>query len=140
MTVRDSLSAAGFRAIRRILALRRPSPGANRRDLLTRGESLEDLTLREAVVADIPALAALHVATWNDAYAPFLTGLRPRVVRRFLSARISTMSAYVDPRNPSCGFFERLGAEWLVEPNGRVNFSWYIWRDLPGLARRCPIA
>jgi hypothetical protein len=47
------------------------------------------------------------------------------------------MAAYVDPRNPSCGFFERLGARWLREPDGRVNFSWYVWDDLAALARRC---
>ena len=47
------------------------------------------------------------------------------------------MAAYVDPRNPSCGFFERLGGRWLVEPEGYVNFSWYIWRDLLLLERYC---
>ena len=204
MTIRDTLKAAGFLTIRRVLALRRPSGRANTRGLRARQESLEALTLRDAVTSDIPALAALHVATWNDTYAPLMTGpavavrehqwhqafaqpdgwfcyvlarpdgsligftkgvFRPeheipgelnklflgrdyqrmglgrrllrQVVQRFLTAGVSAMAAYVDPRNPSCGFFERLGARWLVEPDGHVNFSWYVWNDLPLLARHC---
>lgn len=204
MTVRDRLRAAGFRTIRGILALRRPSARANARALRTRQESLEGLTLRDAVPSDVPALAALHVAAWNDTYAPLMTGpavpvreqqwrqafdqpedwfcyvlARPdgalvgftkaafraeheipgelnklflardyqrmglgrrlvgAVVQRFLSAGVPAMAAYVDPRNPSCGFFERLGADWLIEPDGHVNFSWYVWNDLPLLARYC---
>ena len=74
MTIRDTLKAAGFRTIRRVLALRRPCGRANTRALLARQESLEALTLRDAVTSDIPALAALHVATWNDTYAPLMTG------------------------------------------------------------------
>jgi hypothetical protein len=46
------------------------------------------------------------------------------------------MEAYVDPCNPSCGFFERLGDQWLIEPDDHVNFSWYVWSDLPMFARR----
>src|SRR5437016_4559751 len=74
MTIRDALKAAGFRIIRRALLLRRPSGRANARALLARQESLEALILRDAVPSDIPALAALHVATWNDTYAPLMTG------------------------------------------------------------------
>jgi ribosomal protein S18 acetylase RimI-like enzyme len=187
-----------------VLALRRPSARANTRALRARHESLEALALREALSSDIPALAALHVATWNDTYAPLMTGpavavreqqwrqaferkdgwfcyvlarpdgsligftkgvVRPeheipgelnklflardyqrmglgrrlvgRVAKRFLAAGVSAMAAYVDPSNPSCGFFERLGARWLIEPDGRVNFSWYVWTDLLELARAC---
>ena len=202
MTLRETLTAAGYRSMRRMLALRRPSPRDNARGLRTRHESLEDLTLREAVPSDIPALATLHVATWNDTYAPLMTGppvavreqqwrqafaqpeswfcyvvegrdsalvgftkgvFRPEheipgelsklflardyqrlglgrrlvalVVQRFLTAGVASMAAYVDPRNPSCGFFERLGGQWLIEPDGQVNFTWYVWRDLPALLR-----
>jgi len=74
MTVRDRLRAASFRVIRRMLALRRPSARANRRTLRERHESVEELSLRPAVASDVPALAALHVATWNDTYAPLMTG------------------------------------------------------------------
>jgi hypothetical protein len=52
--------------------LRTPSRRANLRRLRARGERLESITIREAGAADIPALAALHVTTWNDTYAPFL--------------------------------------------------------------------
>jgi GNAT superfamily N-acetyltransferase len=204
MRVRDRLRAAGYLAIRSILALRRRSARANHRALPLRQDFLESLILREATISDIPTLAALHVATWNDTYAPLMTGppvtireqqwrqafdqpdhwfcyvlARPdgaligftkgvirqeheirgelnklflardyqrmglgrrlvrQVVQRFLTAGVSAMAAYVDPRNPSCGFFERLGAQWLIEPDGHVNFSWYVWKDLPALARYC---
>lgn len=202
MTVQDSLRATGFRTMRRILALRRPSRRANARALRERQESLDALALREATCSDISGLAVLHVATWNDTYAPFVAGppvavreqqwrlaferperwfcyvlagrdgtligftkgvSRPgheipgqldklflareyqrmglgrrlvrQVVRRFLGGGVTAMAAYVDPRNPSCGFFERLGAQWLTEPDGQVNFSWYVWKDLSVLAR-----
>ena len=50
--------------------------------------------------------------------------------RRCDDAGVLSMSAYVNPRNPSCGFFEKLGGQWLIEPNGRGNFSWYSSPDL----------
>lgn len=59
------------------------------------------------------------------------------VTRRFLAQDVSTMCVYADPRNPSCAFFEKLGAERLREANGRLNYSWYVWRDLPQLASKC---
>jgi GNAT superfamily N-acetyltransferase len=207
MTIRDVLRSAGFRTVRAVLALRRPSGRANTRALRARQESLEALTLRDAVSSDIPALAALHVVTWNDTYAPLMTGppvavrehqwrqafeqpegwfcyvlarpdgsligftkgvFRPEheipgelnklflgrdyqriglgrrllgeVAQRFLTAGVSKMAAYVDPCNPSCGFFERLGGQWLIEPDGHVNFSWYVWSNLHALARNCNTA
>lgn len=193
--------------MRNLLAIRRPSARANARALQARHESLAGLTLRDAVPADIPALAALHVTAWNDTYAPLMTGpdaavreqqwrqafeqpdrwfcdvlerhdggligfmkgvFRPdhefpgqldklflarayqrmglgrrlveRAVHRFQGAGVPAIAAYVDPRNPSCGFFEQLGGQWLIEADGRVNFSWYVWRDLPLLAQRCASA
>lgn len=56
------------------------------------------------------------------------------VARRFLNEGIRSMSAYVDPVNPSCGFFETLGGSWLREPDGKINYSWYVWTDLGPLA------
>jgi ribosomal protein S18 acetylase RimI-like enzyme len=56
----------------RILAgLLRPSHRGNLRRLRRRGESLGDLMIREASAADVPALARLHVITWDATYAPF---------------------------------------------------------------------
>ena len=56
-------------ALRRwITARSRPSREANARALRARGESLDSITFRDAVAADIPALAELHVTTWNATY------------------------------------------------------------------------
>jgi L-amino acid N-acyltransferase YncA len=52
--------------------LRRPSKAANTRLLRERGETVASLVIRHATVADIPALAQLHVTTWNDTYAPMM--------------------------------------------------------------------
>ena len=58
--------------------LPRPSKAANLRRLHKRGEKAESFIIREAVAADIPALAALHVKTWAQTY--WLT-LRPPTYR-----------------------------------------------------------
>lgn len=46
----------------------RPARDENRRTLQQRGESLDSIIFRDAVAADIPALAELHVTTWNATY------------------------------------------------------------------------
>ena len=46
----------------------RPSGEENSRRLRKRGESLDTIVFRDADVADIPALAELHVTTWNATY------------------------------------------------------------------------
>jgi L-amino acid N-acyltransferase YncA len=61
-----------FSAWRRVAAASRPSKRANLRRLRQRGETVESLVIRDATEADIPALARLHVLTWNATYAPFL--------------------------------------------------------------------
>src|SRR4051812_32245167 len=53
---------------RRLNARTRPTREANVRILQERGESLESIQFRDAVAADIPALAELHVTTWNATY------------------------------------------------------------------------
>ncbi|HSE51513.1 MAG TPA: GNAT family N-acetyltransferase [Gemmatimonadales bacterium] len=57
---------AGLR--RWITARSRPTGGENARKLQERGESLDTIVFRDAVAADIPALAELHVTTWNATY------------------------------------------------------------------------
>lgn len=58
-----------FNEIRRQRNARtRPSREDNQRKLKERGESLDSIVLRDAVAADIPALAELHVTTWNATY------------------------------------------------------------------------
>ncbi len=60
------------------------------------------------------------------------------VVQRFINEGVTTIGSYVDPRNPSCAFYEALGAEHPIE-EGKVNDTWYVWRDLPQLAAICPV-
>jgi GNAT superfamily N-acetyltransferase len=56
-------------ALKRWIAARsRPSGEENARRLRERGESLDSIIVRDAVAADIPALAELHVTTWNATY------------------------------------------------------------------------
>lgn len=64
------MKRALFSAWRVAAGLARPSTTGNLRRLRDRRESLESLTIREATPADIPALAQLHVTTWNATYAP----------------------------------------------------------------------
>lgn len=46
----------------------RPTSEQNRRRLQERGETIDSIVFRDAVDADIPALAELHVTTWNATY------------------------------------------------------------------------
>lgn len=46
----------------------RPTGTENARELRERGESLDTIVFRDAVAADIPNLAELHVTTWNATY------------------------------------------------------------------------
>lgn len=55
---------------RTLAALGRPSRRANARRLHARGESAASLTIRDATVADIPALTRIHVTAWNATHAP----------------------------------------------------------------------
>lgn len=66
------MKRALFGAWRWLAGLARPSQSGNARRLRARGETVASLTIREATAADIPALARLHVITWNATYAPFL--------------------------------------------------------------------
>lgn len=68
LTVRDRVGALLADLRRHRDARTRPRAEDNRRRLRERGESLDSITLRDAVEADIPALAELHVTTWNATY------------------------------------------------------------------------
>ncbi|HJU73670.1 MAG TPA: GNAT family N-acetyltransferase [Gemmatimonadaceae bacterium] len=59
------LADTTFRFLRN---LRRPAKDANLALLRTRSETVESLLIREATSSDIPALARLHVTTWNATY------------------------------------------------------------------------
>jgi hypothetical protein len=62
-----------------------------------------------------------------------------RFLRGFLAHGISTVRLFADAGNPSCRFFEALGAERLRDPDGKVNYGNYGWRNLQALASICPI-
>lgn len=67
-------------AVKRWLNARtRPTGAANAHRLRERGESIESITFRDAVAADIPALAELHVTTWN---ATYMTSQGPTIATR----------------------------------------------------------
>ena len=67
-TWRDRLRSRAADLQRWVHARSRPSGRANRTRLREEGESLESIVCRDAVPADIPALAELHVTTWNATY------------------------------------------------------------------------
>lgn len=158
------------------------------------------VSIREATAADIPALAELHVITWNATYPhvpkkpsyetrerqwraafavtdgswccyvvqdqhgklvgfakgtpydhPDLPGfagelskiyllreyqrqglgrrLVGHVAHRFLDQGIASMLLFADAQNPSCRFYEALGAERLLDKAGHFHGG-YGWRDL----------
>jgi GNAT superfamily N-acetyltransferase len=68
LTLLDRLKPRVEEMKRRINARSRPTGEENARKLRERNESLESITFRDAVAADIPALAELHVTTWNATY------------------------------------------------------------------------
>ena len=68
LTFRDRLKSRLAGLQRWINARSRPTGAENARRLRERGESLDSVTFRDAVAADIPALAELHVTTWNATY------------------------------------------------------------------------
>jgi len=51
------------------------------------------------------------------------------VARRFLEQGVNSMLLFGDARNPSNGFYERLGAERLFSREGEFHGG-YGWRDL----------
>jgi len=59
------------------------------------------------------------------------------VVHRFLSQGVSSMLLFADAQNPSCRFYEALGAERLLDKSGNFHGA-YGWRDLQSLAAVCP--
>lgn len=68
LTFLDGLKSYIADAKRWFNARSRPTGDANARKLVQRGESLDSIVFRDAVAADIPALAELHVTTWNATY------------------------------------------------------------------------
>lgn len=59
--MKDAINAV----LRSLASLRRPSKARNLRLLLARGETSASVVIRDATSLDVPALARLHVCTWN---------------------------------------------------------------------------
>jgi ribosomal protein S18 acetylase RimI-like enzyme len=68
LTLWDRLKPRVAALKRWINAQSRPTGEGNARRLRARGESADSIIFRDAVAADIPALAELHVTTWNATY------------------------------------------------------------------------
>ncbi|MBC7895835.1 MAG: GNAT family N-acetyltransferase [Cytophagaceae bacterium] len=79
LTVLDRIKARVAGLQRWLHAQTRPSGAANARRFRERGESVDSIMFRDAVAADIPALAELHVTTWNATYR---TSRGPRIATR----------------------------------------------------------
>ena len=57
-----------------------------------------------------------------------------QVARTFLARGIDSMLLFGDARSPSNGFYERLGAERILSPQGDFHGA-YGWRDLRRLTQ-----
>lgn len=68
LTLLDRLKTRVAELKRWFNAMSRPSGEANAKRLREQGESLDSIVFRDAVAADIPSLAELHVTTWNATY------------------------------------------------------------------------
>ena len=68
LTLFDRLKPHLAAVQRRFNARTRPDGETNARKLRERGESLDTIIFRDATATDIPALAELHVTTWNATY------------------------------------------------------------------------
>gem|GEM_PF-375221 len=79
LTMGDRVKAAGADIQRWFYSLSRPSRRTNEIRLREQGESLDSIICRDADRDDIPALAELHVTTWNATYR---TSKGPRVETR----------------------------------------------------------
>src|SRR5688572_22207886 len=64
--------------IRFINNLKRPSKHHNTRLLHKHGQTINSLVIRQGLVEDAPALAVLHVKTWNDTYGGRGPGIQIR--------------------------------------------------------------
>ena len=140
----------------------RPSGEANARRLRERGEALDSIAFRDAVAEDIPALADLHVTTWNATYRTsrgptvatrtwqwnevfarkdrrdFVLVLGRRMMaetaRRFLDRGIHSFVLFAEMSNPTLGFYDRMGGERFLDERGRFSGA-YGWRDVRTLLR-----
>jgi L-amino acid N-acyltransferase YncA len=73
-----------FQSLRGIvLKWLRPSKAANTRRLWESGEAVEAMKIREATADDVPAIAKLHVKTFNETHSPVFNDGPTYQVREF---------------------------------------------------------
>ncbi|MRG45814.1 GNAT family N-acetyltransferase [Chitinophaga sp. SYP-B3965] len=132
-------------AILRFLnSLSRPSKARNMRLLRERGETPGSFLIREAVTEDVPALAVLHVQTWNETYGtPRFSklGLRTRQWQEQFAAKDDSWCCYVvaDPKGKLVGFAKvaRYAHADLKDYHGQLD-KIYLLKDYQriGLGRK----
>jgi len=111
--------------LRSLRNLRRPSNATNSRLLRARGETAAALVIRHATAPDIPALAQLHVTTWNATH-----GWRPKGPTYELRER-QWREAFGSNDTPwFCLVVERPNGELVGFAKGLP----YDHSDLPGFA------
>ena len=105
-----------------VLGLKRPSKRVNTQLLKQRGEYLSSFVIREAHIDDIPALASLHVKTWNETY---WTTLFPPTYK----IRLSQWQQQFNVRDGSwfCFVVENMNKELVGFAKGKT----YSHSDLP---------
>lgn len=128
-----------------VRGLGRPSNTENEQLLSQRGESLESLVVREATSDDIPALARLHVKTWNDTYGsvvnPPSVQLRERQWREQFAKSDRSWFCFVieNSRRELVGFAKGMSyaSDDLPNYSGELN-KIYLLREYQrlGLGRR----
>ena len=68
MNLVSSIKNSTVAAKRAIGNFKRPSAKANALKLQAKGENVQSIIIREALPADIPAVAAVHVKAWAETY------------------------------------------------------------------------
>lgn len=125
--------------------LRRPSKARNSRLLRARGETSSSLVIRDATSLDVPALARLHVRTWNATHGWRPNGptyqLRERQWRNAFSHRDGSWFCLViqSATGELVGFAKGVRYEQadLPEATGELN-KIYLLREYQrqGIGRR----
>ena len=112
-------------ALRSLRNVKRPSKAANSRSLRARGETSASLAIRDAIASDIPALARLHVTTWNATH-----GWRPHGPTYERRERQWRQTFGNNDGQWFCLVVERANGELVGFAKGVP----YEHRDLPGFA------
>ena len=129
--------------IRFLRGIKKPSKARNEKLLQARHQTINSFTIRELAAEDLPALAALHVQTWNETYGgrgPSIQIREQQWREQFQSAnRDWFMLVIEDDKHMLAGFAK--GQPYrhtnLPEFNGELN-KIYVRKDYQrlGLGRK----